>query len=157
MAGLRLRVITSTMFLFLYLISAAFGDEHPRSSSETAKKPSGFVLPQKPETQLTRSERHGKNIYEYYCSLCHGKTGNADGFNSFNLNPPPAKLADTNRMAARTDFQIQKIIREGGTTLNLSPLMPPWGGVLTDKEIIDLTAFVRTLARRSGHNVTGTK
>ena len=28
---------------------------------------------------------------------------------------------------------------------------------LTEKEIFDLTAFVRTLARRSGHNVNGTK
>ncbi len=36
---------------------------------------------------------------------------------------------------------------EGGSALERSPQMPPWGGVLTDQEISDLTVFIRTLAK----------
>ena len=53
-------------------------------------------------------------------------------------------------MASLSDRRIQRAILEGGAALGLSPLMPLWGGVLTEKQASDLTAFIRTLAKQGG-------
>jgi mono/diheme cytochrome c family protein len=105
-----------------------------------------FVLPKKHESLLTREEEQGKKLYIYYCSLCHGLTGNSDGFNSTSLSILPTKHNDTDYMETLSDDYIQKIIRKGGPTLGRSPLMPPWGNVIRDAEVLSITAFVRTLS-----------
>jgi mono/diheme cytochrome c family protein len=123
-------------------VSHTMPKNHPASSV--------FVLPQKPKNELTPAEQKGQSLYEYYCVICHGKRGKGDGFNSYNLPNPPKNLADRAQMAVLSDSQIEKVIRKGGTTLGLSPQMPAWGGVLTEKEAADVTAFIRTLAMHDG-------
>lgn len=111
---------------------------------------SGFVLPQKHEIFPSRSAQRGRDLYDYYCAICHGKTGRADGFNAPNLATPPAEHADANRMAARTDLQLREIIGKGGPAFSLSPQMPPWGALLTDQEVSDLIAYIRVLPKPDG-------
>ena len=48
-------------------------------------------------------------------------------------------------MANLTDAYLNRVIKEGGASQGLSPLMPPWGGVLSDEEISNLIAFLRIL------------
>ncbi len=105
-----------------------------------------FVLPRKHDAGLSREAKLGRNLYGYYCAVCHGKGGNADGFNSFNLKTPPTRHTDSILMGTLSDAQIHRMIREGGGALGRSPQMPPWGGVLSDREIANVTAFIRTLA-----------
>ncbi|MFZ0451633.1 MAG: cytochrome c [Desulfatiglandaceae bacterium] len=119
-------------------------------NGQGAQTASKFQLPQIPKSALTPAEQKGRALYEYYCTLCHGKTGKGDGINSYNLSKPPRNFTDRARMAAISDSQIQKVIKEGGTVMSLSPLMPAWGGVLTVGEASDLTAFIRTLAKQDG-------
>ena len=138
--GFRFILILCGVVLFSMLLLMGCAEEH-------LPEQSGFVLPQKHMTSLTREEQHGKVLYEYYCVLCHGKTGEGDGFNSFNLSTPPARHADATFMGTLSDTQIQLVIREGGSVLGRSPQMPPWGRVLTDQEISNMTAFIRTLAQ----------
>jgi len=38
------------------------------------------------------------------------------------------------------------VIKTGGPSVGKSPLMAPWGGTLSDAQIHDVVAFVRTLA-----------
>ncbi|MDP2643684.1 MAG: cytochrome c [Desulfobacterales bacterium] len=109
-----------------------------------------FLLPKKIISPLTRQAQNGKVLYEYYCALCHGQTGNADGFNAYALRTmgmPPAKHSDPSYMRTLSDAHIGQVIRGGGTVKGRSSLMPPWGGVLSDKEIYDLISFLRTLAQ----------
>ncbi len=138
--GFRFILILCGVLLFPMLLLMGCAEEH-------LSEQSGFVLPQKHLTSLTREEQRGKVLYEYYCALCHGKTGEGDGFNSFNMSTPPARHTDAILMGTLSDTQIQLVIREGGSALGRSPQMPPWGGVLTDQEISDLTVFIRTLAK----------
>jgi mono/diheme cytochrome c family protein len=138
--GFRFILILCGIVLFPMLLLMGCAEEH-------LPEQSGFVLPQKHMTSLTREEQHGKVLYEYYCVLCHGMTGEGDGFNSFSLSTPPARHADATFMGTLSDTQIQLVIREGGSALGRSPQMPPWGRVLTDQEISDMTAFIRTLAQ----------
>ena len=122
-------------------------DKPQFGSEKTQQSQSKFLLPQKHEvdTGFTREEQKGRRVYEYYCALCHGKTGQGNGFNSSILATPPAKHADSDRMVRISDTQIKRTIKDGGVSQGRSPLMPAWGGVLLDKEISYVTAYIRTL------------
>ncbi len=117
-------------------------------SSEDRPATSGFLLPQIPKSALTPAEQKGQALYAYYCLLCHGKTGKGDGFNSYNLTTPPRNFTDRAKMASLSDKQIEKTILQGGAAQGLSPQMPAWGGVLTQRQATDLTAFIRTFAKQ---------
>ncbi len=140
-------LIFCAVLLFPVLVLTGCNKKSPLSSEESLPEQTGFILPQKHTASLTREEQSGQVLYEYYCALCHGQTGEADGFNSFSLNTRPARHTDATVMATFSDTQIQLIIRDGGPALERSPEMPPWGGVLTNQEISDLTDYIRTLAK----------
>ncbi len=140
-------LIFCALLLFPVLVLTGCNKQSSLSSEESLSEQAGFILPQKHTASLTREEQRGQVLYGYYCVLCHGQTGEADGFNSFTLNTQPAKHADATVMATLSDTQIQMVIRDGGPALERSPEMPPWGGVLTNQEISDLTDYVRTLAK----------
>ncbi len=144
----RLILIVFTVLFFPVFMFIGCDKSSSLSPEESLSEQTGFLLQQKHETSLTREERNGQVLYEYYCSLCHGKTGGGDGFNSFSLDTPPAKHTNATLMATLSDSQINLIIRDGGPALERSPEMPPWGGVLTNQEISDLTLFIRTLAQQ---------
>ncbi len=139
-------LILISMFIIPAMVVMDLNDLAYSTSGEKASVSQAFALPQKHTTSLNRVERRGQVLYAYYCALCHGESGNADGFNAYNMSTPPAKHSDAKVMATLSDTQIKKIIREGGPSLGRSHQMPPWGGVLTNQEITDLTAFIRTLS-----------
>jgi mono/diheme cytochrome c family protein len=137
------------MLCSLWILSGQNG-QGSQTTSEERPESSGFKLPHKPKSALTPVEQNGQSLYEYYCALCHGKTGKGDGFNSYNLTKSPKNFTDKAQMAALSDSQIERAILEGGRGLGLSPQMPAWGGVLSDKQASELTAFIRTLAKQDG-------
>jgi mono/diheme cytochrome c family protein len=147
----RHRVIPTLggVLLFSLLVALSVTAQVSPTAPQGEMKRSGFVLPPKHESRLTPAEHRGQALYEYYCYLCHGKTGNGDGFNSYTLPKPPAKLADATLMATLSDTQTRTVIKGGGPALGLAPQMPSWGGVLTDKQVDDVIAFVRTLAKKT--------
>jgi mono/diheme cytochrome c family protein len=88
----------------------------------------------------------GAGQYALYCASCHGEKGCGDGPLSASLDPKPAKHCDGNVMNAMTDEYLLRVVKEGGAAVGKSPLMAPWGGTLTDAQIRDVIAFVRSLA-----------
>ena len=88
----------------------------------------------------------GAPQYAALCASCHGPKGCGDGPLSQTLNPKPAKHCDGNLMNPLTDAFLFKTIKEGGAAVGKSPLMAPWGGTLSDAQIVDVVAYVRTLA-----------
>ncbi len=85
----------------------------------------------------------GKVKYDTLCASCHGPTGLGDGVAAATLNPKPKNLQAT----TRSDEELKKIIKMGGTSVGLSPLMVAWGGVLTDPDIDNVVAHIRTLKK----------
>lgn len=144
----RYRLVSVAFTLLLFQIFILTG-----CSEKNWPPESRLLLPQGHKTSLTHEEERGEILYEYYCALCHGKKGEGDGFNSFNLKTPPAKHTDSTVMGTLSDTQIQQIIKDGGAAQGRSPEMHPWGGVLNNKQISDLTAFIRTLAKQDGNAV----
>jgi cytochrome c len=150
MVGYRRSLISDIGILCLLLVLSGQNGQGSQTASEGRSESSGFLLPQKPKSTLTPSEQKGRGLYEYYCAICHGKTGKGDGFNSYNLNRPPMNFTDIAQMASLPDSRIKRVILAGGAVLGLSPQMPAWGGVLTERDASDLSAFIRTLAIQDG-------
>jgi mono/diheme cytochrome c family protein len=80
------------------------------------------------------------------CASCHGASGDAKTPIADTLNPRPTAHNDGNYMNAVPDEALFRIIKEGGAAVGRSPLMVAWGGSLSDAEIRNVIAFIRTLA-----------
>lgn len=89
----------------------------------------------------------GKTKYDMLCASCHGTTGKGDGVAAQSLNPKPRNFADAATMGKKTDADLKKVIKEGGTTSGLSATMPGWGSVLSEQDINNVMAYIRQLGK----------
>jgi mono/diheme cytochrome c family protein len=77
--------------------------------------------------------------YSKLCASCHGASGKGNGPAATALNPKPTDFADCKSMTPISDETLFKAIKGGGQT----PMMPSWGGSLTDQQIKDLVTYIR--------------
>lgn len=100
-----------------------------------------------------RSETAEEN-YRLYCVQCHGSLGNGQGINQTagGLAVSPRDHADPVQMAKLTDDELRLAVAKGGDAVRKSELMPPWGDVLTAKEIDDLVVHLRKLCKCAAAN-----
>ena len=94
----------------------------------------------------------GKEKYAMFCETCHGPSGKGDGPGGAALQPPPRDFSagdfkfDANGNGkAGEDEDLKLVITNGATAYGGSPLMTPWGGALTEQDIDNLVAYVRSL------------
>ncbi len=87
------------------------------------------------------------NNYKAYCEQCHGTQGNGKGVNIRDMSVQPRDHTDAKAMSARSDESLYKVIKEGGTSISKSILMPSWEGTLSDEEIKDMVQHLRTLCK----------
>jgi mono/diheme cytochrome c family protein len=87
--------------------------------------------------------------YRLYCVQCHGSAGNGQGINQTagGLAVSARNHGDAAEMSKLGDDEIRLAIANGGEAVQKSELMPPWGGVLSAKEIDDLVALMRKLCK----------
>jgi cytochrome c6 len=74
----------------------------------------------------------GQRLYASHCAACHGAEGRAKMPGAPDFNPSQQRLM-------RPDFTLLASIRSGKNA------MPAFQGILTDREILDVIAFLRTL------------
>jgi high-affinity iron transporter len=104
-----------------------------------------------PWVRYTYSERQGKQLFEQYCTICHGQSGEGDGFNAYNLNPKPHSLADSTYMKALSPETLTETISLGSKGINKSVLMPAYQKTLDKTQISNLVVYIETFTRtRSG-------
>ncbi|MBI4788889.1 MAG: c-type cytochrome [Chloroflexi bacterium] len=93
----------------------------------------------------------GKKVYEARCQYCHGAQGKGDGPGAAAMYPRPRdftssafKIRSTESGDAPTDADLVKIVNDGmpGTT------MPAWRGVLSDAEIRQVVAYLKSFDAR---------
>jgi len=83
----------------------------------------------------------GSIVFNTYCALCHGSSGEGDGRAARIYNPRPANLT----VSPYNDDYKELMIRRGGEGMGRSPFMPPWGDQLSDEQISDLVSFLRSI------------
>ena len=81
-----------------------------------------------------------KTIYVDKCLKCHGEKGKGDGPKAWDLSKKPADYTDKAKMAKFTDEDLTKAVKEGKKP------MPAFGKKLTDEQIDNVIAYIRTFA-----------
>jgi mono/diheme cytochrome c family protein len=87
----------------------------------------------------------GKQLYQQRCTPCHGPDGKANTPTAQALNPKPRDHTDGTYMNQLSSDHLFKVIKQGGTAVGKSPIMPPQTD-LNDKQVQDIIGFVRSLA-----------
>jgi mono/diheme cytochrome c family protein len=87
----------------------------------------------------------GEEVHRKLCLRCHGEQGRGDGPASKFLKIQAADWTDPERMAAFSDDELFRVIKEGGEAIGRSRLMPGFASKLTGEEIRDVIAFIETL------------
>lgn len=75
----------------------------------------------------------GGQVFALHCSVCHGPAGQG----AF----PGAPKFNRGERLLQSDLQLLATVRAGKNA------MPPFNGVLKDREILDVIAYLRTLQR----------
>ncbi|HEY2151076.1 MAG TPA: c-type cytochrome [Vicinamibacterales bacterium] len=125
--------------------------QNPRFASVLAIAASSLALA---GTMILMSPRlaaqpRGKTVYDAHCVECHGPTGHGDGPSATYLVPRPRdfstgkfKIRTTETGSVPSDEDLNGSIRRGmyGTS------MPGWERILSDSEIADLVAYVKSFS-----------
>lgn len=90
---------------------------------------------------VTEPVTRGEVVFKTNCVLCHGIKGDGKGRAAKLYNPPPANLT----MSDKNDTYKTMIITMGGEAMGRSPVMPVWGEMLSEQEISDVVAYIKTL------------
>ena len=83
----------------------------------------------------------GGVVFKTNCILCHGINGDGKGRASVLFDPPPANLT----LSDKNDEYKKLIITRGGKAMGRSEEMPIWGEQISEQQIDDLVAYLRTI------------
>jgi len=101
-----------------------------------------------PEPSPPPGAPRSQQLYGSLCASCHGSRGRGS-WRATLLLMRPGDLADRSRMEPLTDRYLFDLIKRGGADIG-KPGMPGFGFHLTDAEIEELVAYVRSLSAPSG-------
>jgi mono/diheme cytochrome c family protein len=85
--------------------------------------------------------RHGQAIFLQYCQGCHGPDGRGGGKG---FMPHVGPLARKGYIETLPDEYLADVIAEGGAAAGKSAFMPSWKNTLSQQDIADVIAFIRT-------------
>ena len=113
---------------------------------------SALVLVIAPSAALAADLAKGKETFKMICATCHGEGGKGDGPGGQGLNPPPRDFTkaqfkyDANKNGkVGEDADLKLVISKGAAEFGGSPLMTPWAGALSDADIDNVIAVIRSL------------
>ena len=84
----------------------------------------------------------GRAVFDKHCAACHGPQGKGDGPTGAMLTPKPADLTSA-ATTKKSDADLRTIIEKGKPP----SAMIGWKGQLSDGEIGDVLAYVRSLGK----------
>ena len=149
-----LRVLVgASLALAFTLLACAESDERRAPATEPAQPPTAEPAappaagePADSAAAAAGDAAAGATSYAVLCASCHGARGDAQTPIAQTLDPTPARHDDGAYMNPLTDEYLFRVIKQGGAAVGKAPTMPPWGGALSDDQIRNVIAFVRTLA-----------
>lgn len=107
-------------------------------AAQTAPKvPQGALLPR---DSVDAATFRGGLVFANYCVTCHGINADGNGRAARLYNPRPANL----RTSDKNDAYFGLIIRKGGALMGRSEFMPAWEAELTNEQVSDLVAYLRS-------------
>ncbi len=122
----------------LVLATLAAPPEAVSAEKATPQAAAGALLPR--ESAEAAAFRGGL-VYANYCVTCHGMNADGNGRAARLYTPRPANL----RGSDKNDAYVSLIIRKGGAALGRSEFMPTWEAELTEEQVRDLVAYLRSI------------
>lgn len=106
----------------------------------------GLLLP---VAALAADAGAGGTIAAAKCAGCHGAGGAGDGvmLQTLNVTTPPVSWTSKAQMAQFTDAQLTSMIKGGGASQGKPPIMPAFGNQLTDDQVANVVAYIRSLGQ----------
>ncbi len=104
-----------------------------------------LAIPRKAGASPTGNRAAGLEVHRANCAKCHGPAGKGDGPAGKLLKTKPADWTDKAKMNKMSDSDLFNVIKNGGGAVGKSKLMPAWAGKLSDDQIHDVIAFIRSL------------
>ncbi len=114
-------------------------------SAQAADKPALETNQCAPTGDLRGNAQAGQDIHLEHCAECHGYDGKAEVI-VMHMDEPPHDQTDVAYMKNLNDAFLYLAICKGGEAIGRSLVMPGWGDVLTDQDIRDLVAWIRTFS-----------
>ena len=106
---------------------------------------------------LSRTQARGKALYDRHCTICHGASGQGDGFNASRLEvkPPPMRYI----VKRFVGLQRRRAVEGGSLAIGRSSLCPPWGATLKKHGVDAVLSYLPRLARpkRSSRSTVNAK
>ncbi|MBI4816116.1 MAG: c-type cytochrome [Deltaproteobacteria bacterium] len=81
-------------------------------------------------------------LFALRCATCHGPSGRGDGVVAASLLPRPRNFEDQKWQSSIPDAQMRMVISRGGSSIGLSPAMPPHAD-LSPTEVDALVRLIR--------------
>jgi mono/diheme cytochrome c family protein len=98
-----------------------------------------------PEGDLRGDPRRGAILHLKHCAECHGADGKAEVI-VMHMDVQPRDQSDAAYMRTLPDAYLYLAICRGGGEVGKYFVMPGWGDVLSDRDIRDLLAHIRTFS-----------
>jgi len=95
-----------------------------------------------PGLRFSGDLRRGREIFKSSCSACHGPRGKGNGVLARLLKVKMVDFTDQAMGQWIKDEEILKVVRDGR-----GDFMPSWKEALSENEITDVSAYVRSLGR----------
>jgi len=83
----------------------------------------------------------GLQLYQTYCSVCHGIEGDGDGIMTNLMGIMPMDHTNANETNPLSNKELVKSIQEGK-----GRYMPAWRGILTQSDVEALVSYIRLLS-----------
>jgi mono/diheme cytochrome c family protein len=91
--------------------------------------------------------KKGQDLYLEKCVLCHGSEGQGWDW-SKKVAQPPIPVPDLAKIAPeRSNQYLFDVIKDGGEAVGGTKFMPPFGFQLSDQDVWDIVAYIRSLSR----------
>jgi cytochrome c oxidase cbb3-type subunit 3 len=90
------------------------------------------------------SSQSAKETFEQMCAGCHGIRGDGAEGHSGGFSPVVSTLANKEYMKQVPDEYLVLIIKKGGAAVGKIATMPAWEKRLSDEEIRNIVAHIRT-------------
>ncbi len=91
----------------------------------------------------------GAKVSRAHCAKCHGEDGRGQGtgLKQLQVDVQPVPWPDKVAMTRWKEEDLRRIIAEGGRAVGKSKVMPPYRGKLSETEVADVVAYIRSLAK----------
>jgi mono/diheme cytochrome c family protein len=97
-----------------------------------------------PATAAPGDPGKARATFNQMCAGCHGFQGDGQDGTKSGFVPRVATLANKEYMASVPDEYLTMIIKKGGAYMGKIASMPAWETKLSDEEIKDIVALIRT-------------